>query len=112
MTLTQLHYIVAVDNFRHYGTAAKHRFVTQQTLSMQIQKLEDELLLLEEGHCFCDQALKLCSSSEKDISNKTKKILFENGNLDTLKKLVKQNIGSNVLPYLTLQYITYAEHKT
>ncbi len=46
MPLTQLHYIVAVDNFRHFGTAANHCFVTQPTLSMQIQKLEDELGIL------------------------------------------------------------------
>lgn len=35
---------VAVDiGFRHFGIAAEHCFVTQPTLSMQIQKLEDEL---------------------------------------------------------------------
>jgi LysR family transcriptional regulator, hydrogen peroxide-inducible genes activator len=43
MTLAQLYYIVAVDNFRHFSTAADHCFVTQPTLSMQIQKLEEEL---------------------------------------------------------------------
>ncbi len=85
MSLTQLHYIVAVDKFRHCGTAANNRFVTPQTLSMQIQKLEDEFLLLEEGHCFCDRALKLCNSSEREISNKTKKALFESGYLDKFK---------------------------
>lgn len=43
MTLTQLEYVVAVDTHRHFGIAAEHCFVTQPTLSMQIQKLEDEL---------------------------------------------------------------------
>lgn len=43
MTLTQLTYIVAVDTHRHFATAAEKSFVTQPTLSMQIQKLEDEL---------------------------------------------------------------------
>ncbi|KAB7728647.1 LysR family transcriptional regulator [Rudanella paleaurantiibacter] len=43
MTLTQLEYIIAVDTFRHFATAAQHCHVTQPTLSMQIQKLEDEL---------------------------------------------------------------------
>jgi LysR family hydrogen peroxide-inducible transcriptional activator len=43
MTLTQLSYIVAVDVYRHFATAAEHSHVTQPTLSMQIQKLEDEL---------------------------------------------------------------------
>lgn len=43
MTLTQLEYIVAVDTYRHFATAAEHCYVTQPTLSMQIQKLEHEL---------------------------------------------------------------------
>lgn len=43
MTLTQLEYIVAVDTWRHFATAAEHCFVTQPTLSMQIRTLEEEL---------------------------------------------------------------------
>jgi len=43
MTLIQLDYIIAVDNFRHFAKAADACFVTQPTLSMQIQKLEDQL---------------------------------------------------------------------
>lgn len=43
MTLVQLEYIVAVDEHRHFATAAETCFVTQPTLSMQIQKLEDQL---------------------------------------------------------------------
>ena len=43
MTLTQLSYIVAVDNYKNFAAAAEHCFVTQPTLSMQIQKLEAEL---------------------------------------------------------------------
>lgn len=43
MTLTQLEYIVALDTYRHFVLAAEKCFVTQPTLSMQIQKLEEEL---------------------------------------------------------------------
>ncbi len=43
MTITQLEYILAVDKFRHFGKAAKACSVTQPTLSMQLQKAEDEL---------------------------------------------------------------------
>ncbi|TVQ66102.1 MAG: hydrogen peroxide-inducible genes activator [Balneolaceae bacterium] len=43
MTLTQLKYVVAVDTYRHFATAADKSFITQPTLSMQIQKLEEEL---------------------------------------------------------------------
>lgn len=43
MTFTQLEYLVALDTYRHFATAAENCFVTQPTLSMQVQKLEDEL---------------------------------------------------------------------
>jgi LysR family hydrogen peroxide-inducible transcriptional activator len=43
MNIQQLEYIVAVDNYRHFSKAAEASFVTQPTLSMMIQKLEDEL---------------------------------------------------------------------
>ncbi len=251
MTLSQLYYIVAVDNFRHFGTAAEHSFVTQPTLSMQIQKLEDELgaiifdrtkqpvvptdigvkiikqariiiqeserlqniidsetgaysgqlkigviptiapyliplflksfvekypgielvideittreiikgidkdlidvgiialpvnepgvleqplyyepfvayiskghqlfkkskidasdlsneelLLLKEGHCLRGHALKLCRSSEREWSKGERKILFESGTIETLKKLVEQDFGITLLPYLAVE---------
>jgi len=43
MNIQQLEYIIAVDNHRHFAKAAESSFVTQPTLSMMIQKLEDEL---------------------------------------------------------------------
>jgi LysR family hydrogen peroxide-inducible transcriptional activator len=43
MSLVQYEYIVAVDTYRSFVTAAEKCFVTQPTLSMQIQKLESTL---------------------------------------------------------------------
>ena len=43
MTLTQLSYVIAVDKHKNFGQAAQECGVTQPTLSMQIQKLEEEL---------------------------------------------------------------------
>lgn len=43
MTIVQLEYIVAVDTYRSFVVAAEKCFVTQPTLSMQVQKLEDTL---------------------------------------------------------------------
>ena len=42
-SLVQLEYIVAVEKNRHFGKAADQCHVTQPTLSMQIQKAEDEI---------------------------------------------------------------------
>jgi LysR family hydrogen peroxide-inducible transcriptional activator len=43
MTISQLEYVLAVAKHQNFTEAAKHCFVTQPTLSMQIQKLEEEL---------------------------------------------------------------------
>lgn len=45
-TITQLEYIVAVDQEKHFGRAAKTCFVSQPSLSAQIQKVEEELGLV------------------------------------------------------------------
>ncbi len=43
MTLIQLQYAIAVSEYLNFTLAAQKSFVTQPTLSMQIQKLEQEL---------------------------------------------------------------------
>ncbi len=43
ISLTQLSYIVAVDRYQNFALAARKCFVSQPTLSVQIQKVEDEL---------------------------------------------------------------------
>ena len=43
MTLQQLRYIVALDEYRHFGRAAEACGLTQSTLSLMIKKLEEEL---------------------------------------------------------------------
>ncbi len=77
MTFVQLQYIIAIDNYRHFETAAGHCFVTQPTLSMQVLKLEEELGLkifdrskqpvipTEAGIAIIDQARKILSEKNK-----------------------------------------------
>jgi LysR family transcriptional regulator, hydrogen peroxide-inducible genes activator len=43
MTLTELRYVVALAQERHFGRAARKCFVTQPTLSLALAKLEEEL---------------------------------------------------------------------
>lgn len=43
MTLLQLTYLLALDKHRHFRRAAESCFVTQPTLSTQVQNLEEEL---------------------------------------------------------------------
>jgi len=43
MSIQQLKYLIALDDLRHFGLAAKHCFVAQPTLTTQFKKLEEEL---------------------------------------------------------------------
>ncbi|QWX84329.1 LysR family transcriptional regulator [Cellulophaga sp. HaHaR_3_176] len=43
MTLQQLEYVIALDTYRHFVTAAEKCFVTQPTITIQVKKLEDEI---------------------------------------------------------------------
>jgi LysR family transcriptional regulator, hydrogen peroxide-inducible genes activator len=53
-----------------------------------------ELLLLEEGHCFRSQILKLCEL--RKISNP--KVEYSSGSLETLKNLADKHLGVTILP--------------
>jgi LysR family hydrogen peroxide-inducible transcriptional activator len=87
MTFVQLEYIIAVDTNRHFAKAAEKCFVTQPTLSMQIQKLEDEL-----GLKIFDRSKQPVVPTEAGaaIIEQARKILGEKGMID---EIVQQKKG-------------------
>ena len=92
MTLTQLQYTLAVAEEGNFTQAAEKCFVTQPTLSMQVQKLEEEL------------AVKLFNRSTKPISLTTlgekiieqaKIILKEARRMDDIVSMERGIVGGN-----------------
>lgn len=81
-----------------------HKLMKKKKLCQDDLNVND-FLLLKEGHCLREQTLSVCKSSENDWVEKSNKIVFESGNLETLIKLVEQRFGMTLLPYLALQYI-------
>ncbi len=87
MTITQLQYVLAVAEYQNFTLAAEKSFVTQPTLSMQIQKLEDELDIL-----IFDRSKKPIQLTEvgKKIVAQAKNIVNESGRI---KDIVDQEKG-------------------
>lgn len=104
-SIQQLEYIVAVDTWRHFQTAADKCFVTQPTLSMQIQKLEDEI-----GFKVFDRNRKpvVPTKDGEKIIAQARKILFEYQRLNEqvseikgeLEGELRLGIIPSVAPYL------------
>ncbi|MFP9099158.1 LysR substrate-binding domain-containing protein [Flavobacterium sp. RHBU_24] len=92
MTITQLQYVLAVAEHKNFTLAAEKCFVTQPTLSMQIQKLEEEL-----GIQIFDRSKKpiqLTDVGEK-IVNQAKNIVNESGRIKDIVDQQKGYIGGD-----------------
>ena len=81
MTITQLNYIITLEKTRNFTKAANICNVSQPTLSMQIQKLEEELKVK-----IFDRTKKPIELSEIGfkIINQAKKILIEFKKMDDI----------------------------
>ena len=105
MTLTELQYIVAVAQERHFGRAAERVFVTQPALSLAIKKLEEELgttiferrqariELTALGEQIIHQAQRVLEEAEQI------KILAAQGK-DQLNGLLRLGVIATVGPYI------------
>ncbi|MEO6963165.1 MAG: LysR substrate-binding domain-containing protein [Puia sp.] len=87
MTFTQLEYILAIDAHRHFAQAAEACFVTQPTLSMQVQKLEKTL-----GVKIFDRKHSPVVPTEggKEILKQARKVLQEK---DRIREIISHRKG-------------------
>lgn len=109
-TLAQLEYIVAVEKWRHFGKAAEATHVTQPTLSMQIQKVEEEI-----GYPLFDRIKKPVVPTEKGqrFIHQAKILLHEHKKLLDLSRAESQELSGEfrlgviptIAPYLIPLFI-------
>ena len=59
---------------------------------------EKGLWLLTEGHCLRNQVLNICNERNAKDNNFT----YESGSIETLKNLVKHNLGYTLVPELSV----------
>ncbi len=73
-----------------------HRLRNQTKLEVSDLEIED-MLLLEDGHCFREGVINLC----KAFKNQTDEhFQLESGSIETLIKLSNEGMGMTLLPYL------------
>lgn len=70
----------------------------------------DDIWLLNDGHCFRDQAIEVCKKIKGNNSHRAN-LVFESGNLETLKRLVDQKFGYTLLPQLATLGMSPSEQK-
>jgi len=94
MTIIQLKYITTLEETRNFTKAANICEVSQPTLSMQIQKLEEELKVV-----IFDRSKKPIKLTKIGISliNQSKKILKEYNKIDDILNNKKQLLSGNFL---------------
>lgn len=73
-----------------------HRLHQKDKIKASDLDIED-VLLLEDGHCFREGVINLCKSFKKNIENKFQ---IESGSIETLIKLSNEGLGMTLLPYL------------
>ncbi|MBQ2243808.1 MAG: LysR family transcriptional regulator [Bacteroidales bacterium] len=105
MTLQQMEYIVALDNYRHFVKAAEACGITQSTLSSMIQKLELEL-----GVTLFDRKAHPLKPTEvgEEVIRQAKVVLYNTSQLQELvvsKKgeatgELRLGIASTIAPYI------------
>jgi len=75
---------------------SNHRLSSKKKIDVSDLEIDD-MLLLEDGHCFRDGVINLCKSF-KNQSNES--FQLESGSIETLVKLSNEGLGMTLLPYL------------
>ncbi|MDX1316261.1 MAG: LysR substrate-binding domain-containing protein, partial [Xanthomarina gelatinilytica] len=73
-----------------------HRLHSKQKISTSDLDIED-MLLLEDGHCFRDGVINLCKTFKNQVDTNFQ---LESGSIETLVKLSNEGLGMTLLPYL------------
>jgi len=79
-------------------TSEKMKYFKQERVSLKSLTYEN-ILLLEEGHCFRGQVENLCSSMGKKVVHQ---LNYQSGSFETLKAMVDNNYGYTLIPELAV----------
>lgn len=111
MTITQLEYIIALADYQNFSKAADFCCVSQPSLSMQIQKLEEELNVV----IFNRKAKPICPTPQgEEILLTARRILVDSKSILSLSKGWSSEVAGSVsigviptiAPYLVPKFLS------
>ncbi len=116
MTVTQMEYLIAVDTYRNFASAAKHCYVTQPTLSMQIKKVEEELNVLifdrsKKPVLTTDVGRQIIAQARIAVNETNRIFELINNQKDEIKGELRIGIIPTISPYLLPLFIADFMHK-
>ena len=87
--------VLYFEPFVAYIPESHHHFQKEE---IEVSDLNlNEILLLQDGHCFRDGVLNLCKNITRE---ETRNFRIESGSFETLIKLADEGLGTTLLPYL------------
>ena len=112
MTLQQLRYIIAIDQYRHFGKAAEACDLTQSTLSLMVKKMEEELdvrLFNRDAHPVepTEMGRKVIDRAKVVLFNAEQIIEMTRSEKETLSGPLKVALISTVSPVLVPGLFNY-----
>lgn len=110
MTITQLEYILALFEYKSFSKAAKFCNVTQPSLSMQIQKLEEELNLIIFNRKIkpikpTTEGFQIINTARKIIQEKKSLQFFAKGYHKDVIGEVSIGVIPTIAPYLIPKFL-------
>jgi LysR family transcriptional regulator, hydrogen peroxide-inducible genes activator len=80
-------------------SSENHPFSSRSTIKPE-EINSKGLWLLNQGHCFRNQVLNICNLNQKSTNGMN--FDYESGSIETLKNLVKSNVGFTLVPELSV----------
>lgn len=87
--------------------ASPEQEILQQSPLLPDHVERKDLWILEQGHCFRNQVLNICSTTianeDGPLHQRPRPFTFQAGSIETLKNMVQNNLGYTVIPELSVR---------
>ena len=85
----------------YLAVSKQHRLAKKKSISAK-ELEKEQLLILQEGHCFSDQALEYCERNRND-----EQVIFQGSSLSSVMRLAETGEGVTLVPELALDTRAY-----